>query len=443
MNLKTKISSGLGLILLLALPLGFMNCQGATSTTNSTNQNANDNNNSNTDCSASDLTSLEAQMTQALQSADAKESFYLELQRELDGRVFTFSRAVPRKATVTASTTLQSASTAKMVTAAVILDVISNPSMYPPGNGVVNGRTLSLDSLARQFLPKAGGGTVWATATGAVPTTNRLYDVKLRHLLSFTSGLEAEHGCISSDTVSHNDCITRIVNVNVPLADNTANTGRTFFYNGSHLFVAAQMAVNATGLGSWAAVFKRFKEIHGVFQSPVPSPDTIAMGVGAFYPYSTPGTFSPSPAGAMRYQAGDYADFLLKLAKGQIVSTVLLDEMMSDQNLFLNAPIKYSPMLDDGEEWHYGLGLWNECSAPTYSAACVEDRYSSPGSFGSYPFADFNLWDGTSHLLVGFLGYGGEEKGKAIEGITLYRSLGGGKVGVKDLAQKWAANKCP
>ena len=440
MNLRKSLSAVVALFCLLALPLGFVNCQGASSTDNSTNQNTNDN--TSTDCSDSELISLEAQMTQALQSAGAKESFYLELQRGLDGRIFTFSRPVDGKTTVTASTTLKSASTAKMITAAVILDVISNPSMYPPGNGVVNGRTLSLDSLARQFLPKTGGGTVWATTTGALPTTNRLFNVKLRHLLSFTSGLEEENACISSDTVSHNDCITRVVTDSVSLADNTANTGRTFFYNGSHLFVAAQMAVNATGMDSWASVFKRFKEIHGVFQTPVASPDAAAMGVGAFYPFSTAGTFSPSPAGAMQYKAGDYADFLLKLAKGQIVNTTLLDEMMSDQNLFLNASIKYSPTWDDGEVWHYGLGLWNECPALTYSAACVEDRYSSPGSFGSYPFADFNLWDGTPQLLVGFLGYGGTDKAQAIEGINLYRSLGGGTIGVKDLAQKWAANKC-
>jgi CubicO group peptidase (beta-lactamase class C family) len=300
-----------------------------------------------------------------------------------------------------------------------------------------------LDSFARQFLPKTGGGTVWATTTGALPTTNRLYSVNLRHLLSFTSGLEAEHGCISSNTVSHNDCITRVVTANANLAENTTNSGRTYFYNGSHLFVAAQMAVNATGMDSWASVFKRFKEIHGVFQSPIIPSDTAVMGAGAFYPYSEAGTFSPSPAGAMRYKAGDYAAFLLKLAKGQIISNALLDEMMSDQIAFLNTPIRYSPMLNDGEDWHYGLGLWTECPSATFSAACFEDRYSSAGSFGSYPFADFNLWDGSSHLLVGFLGYGGTLSGQAIKGINVYRSLGGGQVGVKDLAQKWAANKCP
>ncbi len=454
MSLRNTFTSGLGLVALLALPLGFMNCQGATSTNNSTNQNANDN--STSECSASELANLETQMTQALKSVAIEESVYLELRRNLDGRVFTLTRndvtppppAPPRlDPPVTATTTLRSASTAKMVTATVILDVISNPSLYP-GNGMVNGKAFSLDSLAREFLPRPGGGTMWTNTTRAIPTNNRLYSVNLRHLLSFTSGLEKDNvSCIGSMTTTHNDCIPFVVNANVNIADNTNNVSRSFFYNGAHLFVAAQMAVNASGLGSWAALFKRFKEVHGVFQSSIPSPDADNMGVGAFYPNSSPSTTtsssSPNPAGAMQYQAGDYAPFLVKLANAQIISQALLNEMMSDQMDTPNTFIKYSPMQDDEEEWPYGLGLWNECPVADFTLACLEDRYSSPGTFGSYPFVDFNLWDGTSYLFVGFVGRAGDTSAQAIKGINFYRAMGGGKVGVKDLAQKWAANKCP
>ncbi len=446
MNSKYTLSSLAIVSCLLVLPLAFVNCEGASSTSADTNQNTNDDNS--TECSATELTTLETQMTQALQAVDPTETFYLELRRNLDERVYTTNRAAsaptgPRlKTTVTATTALQAASTAKMVTAAVILDVISNPSLYPPGNGMVGGRTLSLDSLARQFLPKTGGGTLWATTTGAIPTNNRLFNVNLRHLLSFTSGLEEENGCIGDTTLSPNECIPRLVTASVNIVDNTSNANRTFFYDGAHLYVAAQMAVNASGLGSWAALFKRFKENHGVFQNSIPSPDIANMGVGAFFANSSPGTFSPNPAGAMQYRADDYASFLLKLAKGQIINTTLLDEMMSDQLGFLNTLVKYSPMQNDGEEWSYGLGLWNECPAPTFSPACLEDRYSSPGSFGSYPFVDFNMWDGKPQMFVGFLGRGGNTPAEAIKGINIYRALGGGSVGVKDLAQKWAANRC-
>lgn len=425
--------------LTLVLAVSFTNCQSSTSSTLSDPQDPD--NTANSSCSDDQLTSLELQMTQTLQNTPSTESFYLELRRNSDGRTFTFSRLVSGKTTVTGTTSLQSASTAKMITAAVILDVISNPSLYP-GGGVVNGRSLSLDSLARQFLPKTGGGTVWSTNTGAIPTNNRLFNVSLRHLLSFTSGLEAESACISSTTVAHNDCITRLVTANVNLGENTANAPRTYFYNGSHLFVAAQMAVNAAGVGSWAELFKRFKENHGVFQSSIPTPDLAAMGVGAFYPNSTAGTYSPSPAGALRYRASDYAPFLLKLAKGQIINTALLEEMQKDQISFLNTNIKYSPMQDDGEDWHYGFGLWLECPASTFSINCFEDRYSSPGSFGSYPFMDYNFWNNTPNLFVGFLGYGDTTPGQAIKGINIYRSLKTSSSEAKDLAQKWAANQC-
>ncbi len=392
-----------------------------------------------TPCTAAALTALEDQMRAALQATVTDHSFYLELQRPaVDGRVFTFARNID--GVVDANTTLQSASTAKLITAAVILDVASNPQRYP-GNGKVAGKAFGLDALARDFLPDGAGGTFWRTSTGPIPATSRLAGVTLRHLLSFTSGLELENvagspTCIAAASITHGACVQSLVTVNVG-RNLDASEPRTFFYNGAHLSVAALMAVNAAGFTTWAELFKKFKELHGVFTGAVtPAAAAAVAGPGAFYPFSDGA--SPSPAGAMRYRAGDYATFLVRLRSGSLVGATALSEMFSDQTTASGSAIEYSPLTNDSpsEDWRYGLGLWNECQAALWTAACVTQRFSSPGSFGSYPFVDFNPRGATSFPLMGFLGRGGSDAGTGMKGVLVYRALG-------ELPREWAANTCP
>ncbi len=425
------------LLPLLFVQFWFVNCGSSGSSQSvASNDDDNNNNNNNNNNDAACTSSLEAEMSKAFMDVPTTESFYVELRRPSDNRVFRYSRTATGKAAVLESSMLQSASTAKMISAAVILDVISNPSNYP-GAGKVGGSTLTLDSPIRNFLPM-GSGTAWKTSTGAITNTSRLYSVTLRHLLSFTSGMYAEDDCIISN-LDPNQCIVLLVTASASKNTNPS-APRTFYYSGSHLFVAAQAAVNASGLANWAALFKRFKEIHGVFQSPVAGGSLTTDGVGAFYPSALK---SPNPAGAMRYSAGDYAPFLQKLVQAQILPQGTLDEMLSDQLTPFNTVIAYSPMQDENEEWHYNLGNWTECLAPSFNASCVVDRVSSPGSFGSYPFIDFNPTGSQDFMYVGFLGYGGTTMGDGKVGVALYRSaLGGGVLGKKDLAQKWAASQC-
>lgn len=371
---------------------------------------------------------LERQLTAALTAVATTESFVVELRRNSDDRVFRMSRAVPGKTTITERSMLQSASTAKLISATIILDVIANPSNYP-GGGRVNGVALTLDSPVRDFLP------TWSPAA-----SSRLSSVTLRHLLSFTSGLEREHACISSATAP-DTCVTNLVDANLTV-NRDANEARTFFYSGSHLFVAAQLAVRASGLSDWGALFKRFKELHAVFQTPLESPGPASAGVGAFFPGAAPGN-SPSPAGALRYTAGDYPPFLQKLMRAQVLPKPMLDELLSDQLTRLSATIEYSPVSDTGEDWHYGLGNWLECNAPAWSAACAANRrFSSPGSFGTYPFIDFNPSVGGEFPYVGLLGYGGTAQGQSPTSIAIYRAVQVVLVDGKDLAQRWAASKC-
>ncbi len=393
-------------------------------------------------CSDAQLTALEDKMRTALQATVTDHSFYLELRRPgIDGRIFKHARNID--GVVDENATLQSASTAKMISASVILDVVSNPQRYPAA-GKVNGTQLTLDSLARDFLPDGAGGTFWRTETGALPATSRLYGVTLRHLLSFSSGLELEsapggQNCLGAPaaTFSHGACVSQLVTANA-LRNLNANEPRTFFYNGSHLSVAALMAVNAAGFSSWAELFKKYKELHGVFGGAVtPSAPAAVAGPGAFYPFSDVGA-SPNPAGAMRYRAGDYAPFLSRLHAGQILGASTLGQMLSDQTAAAGIAIEFSPLMNDtpSEQWHYGLGLWNECHAAVWTPACATERFSSAGSFGSYPFIDLN----GAFPLIGFLARGGTDLGTGMKGVQVYRSLIDGTG--TDLALQWAANVC-
>ncbi len=393
-------------------------------------------------CTGAQLTALEDQMRAALQATVTDHSFYVELRRPaIDGRIFKHARNID--GVVDENATTQSASTAKMITASVILDVVSNPQLYP-GNGKVNGNPLTLDSLARDFLPDGTGGTFWKTETGALPATSRLNSVTLRHLLSFSSGLELEavqggQPCLGTPAAvsSHGACVTRLVTANVP-RNLVANAPRTFFYSGSHLSAAALMAVNAAGVPSWAALFKKYKELHGVFGGVVtPTAPAAVVGPGAFYPFSDVGA-SPNPAGAMRYRAGDYAPFLLKLQAGEILKADTLSQMLSDQTAAAGIAIEFSPLTNDSpaEVWHYGLGNWNECHAATWTPACATERFSSAGSFGSYPFIDFNK----SFPLIGFVARGGTDTGTGMKGVQVYRSMIDATG--TDLALRWAANDC-
>jgi len=129
---------------------------------------------------------------------------------------------------------------------------------------------------------------------------------------------------------------------------------------------------------------------------------------------------------------------------GQILPSAMLAEMFSNQLARAGATIEYSPLTDNGEDWQYGLGNWTECPQPAYSQACAEARrFSSPGSFGTYPFIDFNPFPAGDAPFVGILGYGGTTQGVASTTIAIYRALGGGSLATKDLAQRWAAATCP
>lgn len=235
----------------------------------------------------------------------------------------------------------RSASTSKLVTAVVILSLVQD--------GI-----LSLEDHPQDYI------STW-------PTTGNLSAIKLRHLLSFTSGLVDSPICLNRGSYDFERCIENIANNN----NDTKIPGEEFFYSSNHLQVAGLMAIKASGLSSWEEAFKQFKSKTGLF---------------ANASYDLPSLQNPRLAGGMHWNAKEYLEFLGALYKEEILNADFIDQMTSDQ--ISNATIGFSPALDGiGEDWHYGFGVWIECHANPNNCTTTE-KVSCPGAYGAYPFID-------------------------------------------------------
>src|SRR5690606_30754491 len=115
----------------------------------------------------------------------------------------------------TADTQYESASTSKLVTAVVILDLVED--------GV-----LSLDDHPQDHI------SGW-------PETGLLSEITLQQLLNFTSGLTEEPLCQSLPNAGFANCVLRIAERN----DKPLTPGSAYHYGSPHLQVAGLMALNA------------------------------------------------------------------------------------------------------------------------------------------------------------------------------------------------------
>ena len=321
-------------------------------------------------------------MTVTLSKATTEVDFTLLLERA-DGRTFQYSRGLS-----TPTTSYESASTSKLVTAVVILSLVDR------GIG-----GLSLDSKAADLLK-------WT-----VPAGNPASQITLRHLLSFTSGFWDEPAILNlatynSATVTFAQSVQAIYDKNI--GENTI-PGSKFYYASTHLQIAGMMAITAGAFTDWTAVFDDFKARTGLFAHSI---------------YDLPSPGNPRLAGGMHWTAEDYLAFLRALYKGDILSPTMSAELWANQRG--QATVGNSPILDKmGEDWAYALGNWVECPSATYDAAAVSGRNSSPGAYGAYPFIDFR------NGYFGILARQGA-LGTFPNGIELFRTI-------QDTAAKWAA----
>jgi D-alanyl-D-alanine-carboxypeptidase/D-alanyl-D-alanine-endopeptidase len=215
---------------------------------------------------------------------------------------------------------------------------------------------LTLDSTTGQVLG-------WSGAKG---------EITLRHLLSFTSGLEPEHACTYQPGIPLEDCVDEIAQ-----RDLLAPPGSRFDYGSTHLHVAALMAQVAVG-SDWNSIFDA--QLRGPLQLPPEFAWYSAPRQGV-----DPRPINPLLAGGMRASMNDYALVLrFVFDKGKWQGAQLTSPNLFDLQTIAPYPgaiIGTTPSLLDVR---YGLTAWLECATPTTGCASI----SSPGAFGFTPWLD-------------------------------------------------------
>lgn len=309
------------------------------------------------------LQTLETEMGTLLSQAASEVDFSFAVERQ-DGRRYTFNRG-----SSTLSTTYESKSASKLVSALIILRLVEQGY-------------LALSDQPQNFIADwpIGGMT-------------------LAHLLSLTSGLTEDPACLNSGSSDFEDCVLSVADAN---AGNGNVPGQSFFYASGHLQVAGLMAVRARGVASWQDIFAEFRSQTGLFPASR---------------YDAPSLSNPTLAGGMHFTGEDYMAFLKALKGGLLLNAASMSQLLADRTASI--PMNFSPIFSGigggpglGEVWHYGFGLWHECRSATFN--CVAGtRVSSPGALGTYPFWDRSK--GYSGIVVRAGAFGTTNTGIAIE----------------------------
>jgi D-alanyl-D-alanine-carboxypeptidase/D-alanyl-D-alanine-endopeptidase len=240
----------------------------------------------------------------------------------------------------TAGTRVAIASASKLVSTLVIFEVIRRGQ-------------LSLDSTTGQVLAWTG------------PNAR----ITLRHLLSFTSGLQREAPCTLNPLVTLAACVDTIA-----MTPAISAPGTHFDYGSTHLHVAARMAEVVSG-STWAELFAE------TLRTPLGLPEDVAYYT---FPRQPAGRINPLIAGGIRASSADYAKFLaLAFHKGSLGAVTIGTPALFDAQArepFPDVTIGFSPFV----EARYGLGSWLMCDQPAMGCPVV----TSPGAFGFTPWLD-------------------------------------------------------
>jgi CubicO group peptidase (beta-lactamase class C family) len=322
---------------------------------------------------ACSVDALETQIDSALAQTNSAVDFSFLVERS-DGRRFAYDRG-----SSTAQTSYESASTAKLVSAVIILRLVDQ--------GYLNLTDRPQDHMS-----------LWP-----ITDTDSLHGMTLAQLLAFTSGLATGPLCLNSGDFDFAACVYNIASSN---AGNGLVPGAKFYYANTHLQVAGLMAIRARGVNSWQDIFSEFKSQTGLFSTST---------------FDLPSSTNPRLAGGMHWTAEEYMAFLQALKNGSLLSPGLQATMLSDQTA--TAVMPTFPVFDAlGEIWHYGFGLWHECQSAVFNCRAGA-RISSPGAYGAYPF-----WDRSK----GYFGIVARTGNSFTEGVAIER-------GVRAQVEAWAA----
>jgi serine-type D-Ala-D-Ala carboxypeptidase/endopeptidase len=223
---------------------------------------------------------------------------------------------------------------------------------------LIDAQYLSLDSTTAEVLG-------WTGTKG---------EITLRHLLSFTSGLDPEHPCTYQPNVALATCVGEIAE-----RDLLGVPGSRFDYGSTHLHVAALMAQVAVG-SDW----------NDIFDQQIRKPLQLAP---QFAYYAAPrqaidaNPSNPLLAGGMRASMNDYERVLhFVFDKGRWQGSPLMSSSIFDIQAVEPYPDAIIGSTPGTLSARYGLTAWLECATPATGCASI----SSPGAFGFTPWLDRN-----------------------------------------------------
>lgn len=243
------------------------------------------------------------------------------------------------------------ASASKFVTATLLLRLVDQGA-------------LDLDARTSDRL-RDRSGQPWSGPMG---------QIRLRHLLSFTSGIRGEVATSEGSDLTLEEAVQRIYDDQRGTA---AAPGSTFDYGSTHLRIAARMAELATGKG-WRQLFDEQLR--------------IPLGWGVLSTYG--GAGNPNPAGSLACTGLEYTRFLMLQLRGGLDggSRLISESLLQQQRADAFGPatvITYSPYALTGRVNHYGFGCWLETQggqAP--GPGQPVQRVSSTGKFGWAPWIE-------------------------------------------------------
>jgi D-alanyl-D-alanine-carboxypeptidase/D-alanyl-D-alanine-endopeptidase len=245
------------------------------------------------------------------------------------------------------------ASATKWISAAVLLQLVDKGILH-------------LDDTTSKYL-KDENGAVWSGNRGKIT---------LRQLLSFTSGLDGDAGCLGNGSITLEQCVLKIYKENK--RDHQVKPSTVFEYGGTHLQVAARMAEVATQK-SWNQLFNEY----------IKQPLGFTLSARYTNMKDTAPTNNPRIAGGLWLSLEDYFRFMRWIDNKTVVdgnsaiNPTLFAEM--ERNQIERVSIGYSPFKQQGNElYRYGFGNWVEC----IDSSCKKHRNSSLGVFGFYPWID-------------------------------------------------------
>lgn len=201
-------------------------------------------------------------------------------------------------------------------------------------------------------------------------------NITLRHLLSFTSGLEPNPLCLFNRLTTLEACVNNIRDT--PLK---APPGTQFEYGGAHLQVAARMAEMVTSNTPWDTLF--IEEL----RTPLGLPAEVNYYTTPWITTAT-GTTNPMIAGGLFISSNEYAKLLaIPFHRGTYQGTSFASTALFDLQAIEPYPgvtIVNSPLATIGLPFRYGLAAWLECTTPATGCTVL----SSPGAFGFTPWFD-------------------------------------------------------